>query len=345
MAPKKSKGKAPSVQAEGFTPERFERELKDLAAKAQSNRWDRRLLSQLSIYARVVALLSLLAAFSHASQLALSPVYGGIPASIFHSKLLMAGCFTGWATNVLLREALPVKTAQLLPLVAAYVPMVQFFLYRYSEVLGAQWGPVVTEAVTLFPVAALSASCTADLLEDAQLDKLPKFIADAAPGIGSWTFFKFMEGVVGKHLQDYVGQTFVHTRVGLETLLAASYAVFAPSKYLALVIPALLHTAVFNTHALTPMATASLNSTMLSEGWMLLDRRESVTGYVSVLESLERGFRVMRCDHSLLGGEWVQFKGKRVAEPIYGVFAMLEAVRLVDTETPVADADAKALIV
>jgi hypothetical protein len=65
---------------------------------------------------------------------------------------------------------------------------------------------------------------------------------------------------------------------------------------------------------------------------------------VSVVVSVERGFRVMRCDHSLLGGEWVVIQGKKAAEPIYGVFVMLEAVRLVENMVPVADADAKALV-
>ena len=66
-------------------------------------------------------------------------------------------------------------------------------------------------------------------------------------------------------------------------------------------------------------------------------RRESVTGYVSVLDNTEAGYRVMRCDHSLLGGEWQKApKGLEhlarggFKEPIYAVFVLLEAVRLVE---------------
>ena len=119
----------------------------------------------------------------------------------------------------------------------------------------------------------------------------------------------------------------------------------APSRLVALaVVPGLLHTAVLNTHVMTPGATAALNGTLAAEGWVLLDRKESVTGYLSVVESLERGFRVMRCDHSLLGGQWTVLQGKKVSEPIYGVFAMLEAVRLVESRDKVADKDATALL-
>jgi hypothetical protein len=132
-------------------------------------------------------------------------------------------------------------------------------------------------------------------------------------------------------------------------LLAAAYAAVAvpSSKWLLLAAaPALLHTAVLNTHLATPWATAALRSTLTAHNFTLLARRESLTGYVSVLESVDAGYRVMRCDHSLLGGNWMRFPNVRgVAEPIYAIFVMLEAVRLVQTPQPIVDAEASALVV
>lgn len=339
---KKSKKsvKAPDVP-EGLTPERFGRELEDLASKAKEQTWRRNAHNQGMLYLKTALVIDLLATYSTASQLALSPVYGSIPTSIHHSKVLMIGCFLGWSGNLFLRRVLPFKTAHLLPLIASYVPTIQFILYGFSGIFTAKWGPAITEALTLLPLAAISAACVADYLEDAQLDMLPQFVADAAPGIGSWVFLQVAEKASYQFLQKYVGQAFLLTRVGLEILLAASYTMFAPSKYLLLTLPALLHTAFFNTHAMTGMASASLNSTLLSEQWMLLERKESLTGYISVIENQEKGFRVMRCDHSLLGGEWTRYPG----EPIYGVFVMLEAVRLVEKETSVPDEKANALVV
>ena len=145
-------------------------------------------------------------------------------------------------------------------------------------------------------------------------------------------------------------ESFVKTRMGAEIGLALPYVLSSPSKLLVWTLPALLHTALWNTHVQTPMALASLNSTLLSNNWAILDRKESLTGYISIVESLEQGFRVMRCDHSLLGGEWVklqqmeQFKDNQVGETIYGVFAMLEAVRLVEMPKPIVDSEAKALV-
>lgn len=63
----------------------------------------------------------------------------------------------------------------------------------------------------------------------------------------------------------------------------------------------------------------------------------------------EGAFMALRCDHSILGGEWLQKAGGKgeklgMREPIYGVFVMLEAVRLVEREEKVEDQDATALV-
>ena len=329
-----------------LTKERFQAELKDLASKAKEEDWRTHALSQARIYAKTAFVLSMLAVYSHVSQLALSPVFGSIPSAMWHSRVLMAGCFIGWAGNLALERSLPMTTAQALPLVAVSVPTVQFMLYQFSDQLGPRLGPAVIEGLTLFPLAALTASCAANLLEGAQLTALPSSVADAVPGVASWTFFNIVAGVSRRSIYAVVGKSLLLTRVGLELLLAAMYAVFGPSKYLVYVLPALLHTAVLNTHVSTPAATARLSDTLRSSDWVLLDRKESLTGYISVIESVEQGFRALRCDHSLLGGLWVRSReGEEMSETIYGVFTMLEAVRLAVTEKPVADNAAHALVV
>lgn len=333
-----------------FTPESFERELKVLAAKAKSETWGKWAKEQASVYLKSAVLLTLIAIYSSVSQLALSPVYGSIPAERWHARLIMAACFTGWSSNLFLGRTLPFKPEALLGVIALYIPAVQFFLGKASGVLTASWGPLVTEALTLFPLVALSAACVATYLEAADLSGLPGWIADAAPGLGSYGFFKAAEKVLEGLVRGYAGRTFLNTRVGMEILLSLSYALVAPSKLLIWTLPALLHTAFFNTHMPTPMALDRLNKGLAPAGYVVLDRQESITGYLSVIDSPKEGYRLMRCDHSLLGGEWVkflgkgQFKGNQVAEPVYGVFAMLEAVRLVETPKPIRDDQAKALV-
>ncbi|KAH8884702.1 S-adenosyl-L-methionine-dependent methyltransferase [Thozetella sp. PMI_491] len=359
MAPKTpKKGKASAASKipdidpnSSFTPENFEKELKNLAAKAQEETWGKHLKEQASVYLKSIVLLTFMGIYSNVSQLALSPVYGSIPSSIYHSKLVAAACFAGWSSNLFLGRNLPFKPHQLLPVIAIYIPTVQFFIFKASDSLGATFGPLVTETLTLFPLVALSAACVATQLDWADFSSLPKWLGDAAPGLGSYGTFKAAEAIFGSLIGPYIGKSFINTRLGLELILAASYALFAPSKLLLYTIPALLHTAFLNTHVPTSVALGSLNNTLLPTGWTILDRKESLTGYISVVESIEQGFRVMRCDHSLLGGEWVkflnvgQFKGNQVAEPIYGVFAMLEAVRLVEVPKPVPDHKANSLVI
>ncbi|KAK3303336.1 S-adenosyl-L-methionine-dependent methyltransferase [Chaetomium strumarium] len=348
----KSSTSVPQIDpSSSLTPEAFERELQALAAKAKTETRGKWVREQASVYLKSAALLTLSAVYSTVSQLALSPVYGSIPSARWHVKLLMAACFAGWSSNLFLNRALPCRTEHLLPVIALCVPAVQFLLGSVSGLLTATWGPLVTEAVTLFPLVALSAACVATYLDLADLSALPGWLADAVPGLGSYGFFRAAEKVMGGLVERNVGRTLLNTRLGMEMLLGASYALYAPSKLLAWTVPALLHTALLNTHVPTPMALSRLNSGIEPAGYVVLDRAESITGYVSVIDSPKHGYRVMRCDHSLLGGEWVkflglpQFKGNQVAEPIYGVFAMLEAVRLVETPSPILDNEAKALVI
>lgn len=345
MAPRKKKSEnADLVITDAFTPERFERELKELAAKAKNDTWSKRATRQALVLGKSLALILLLGVYSNASQLNLSPVYGSIPSAEHHSKLLIAGCFVGWAGNIFLWKSMPVQPAKLLPLIAIYVPAAQFFLFKLSATL-AQWGPLLTEALTLFPLCVVSAACVATYLEDLDVSILPGFVADAAPGIGSWGMLKLAESMSRSYIQASAGRTFLLTRVGLEMLLAGLYAAFAPSRLLAAAIPALIHTAMFNTHVMLPSATSALSQSLGSDNFTLLGRQESLTGYISVLESLDQGFRAMRCDHSLLGGNWVKYETPSgIAEPIYAVFVMLEAIRLVSVPEPVPDNEASALV-
>lgn len=327
-----------------FSQASFEKELKTLRSKAKEETWGRWIHEQAAVYLKSLVLITLVAVYANVSELTLSPVYGSIPVSLWHNRVVIAALFVGWACNLHLGRLVPIKLAYLLPIVAMYIPVAQFYLFKFSGILTAYQGPFVTEVLTLVPLIILSVACTANYQEGADLSALPGFIRDAAPGITSYGYYKLVESISGRLLGQYIGKSVFQTRIALETILGASYALFSPSKYLVLAIPALLHTAFFNTHVMTPMAAQSLNTTLLANKWSLLDRKESLTGYISVADNLETGYRVMRADHSLLGGEWIRYKGVRVAEPIYGVFTMLEAVRLVETPEPIVDEEATALV-
>ncbi|PMD48112.1 spermine/spermidine synthase [Hyaloscypha variabilis F] len=347
MAKPPKQPKAPPPAEQLLTQENFEKELKALAEKAKEETWGRWAKEQAWVLIRSGTLLTLAAVYSNVSQLTLSPVYGSIPSAIWHSRAVMTACFIGWSSNLFIRRRLPLKPQQLLPLIAAYIPVMQFFLFKISGAMGALFGPLIIEIFTFLPLLLLSVSCTATILDDLEMS-IGRFqwLSDAMPGISSYAFFKGMEYYSRNLLQQKIGSSFLYTRLGCQIWLAHLYAIFAPSKLLYYTIPAILHTAFFNVHVPYSYTTSLLNSTMAREGWTLLARQESLTGYVSIIESREQGFRVMRCDHSLLGGEWLSRSHRNsLAEPIYGVFVMLEAVRLVEVKKSVPDSEAKALLI
>lgn len=198
------------------------------------------------------------------------------------------------------------------------------------------------EALTIGPLLVASAATVASLLDEVQ----DTFNWPAAgPGVVSFVLFRLANTWVGLYLQKSISKNVLQTRIGYEVQLAVAYIALAPSKLLLYALPALLHTVFLNPHVQTSWATASLRSTLATQGYELLARQESLTGYISVLQSTEGNFRLMRCDHSILGGEWVMPRGDSlVPEPIYAIFTMLEAVRLIEVPHQVADKDARALV-
>ncbi|KAI0164101.1 spermine/spermidine synthase [Xylariaceae sp. FL1272] len=342
-APKKKAAQSAQLQHPSETKESFENELKTLARQAQQETWSRVFVAQATIYAKAVALITLAAVYANVSVLTLSPVYGQIAASRLHDWVVLIGLFTGWGGNVALRQMLPFKPIALLPLMAVYVPAIQHFLFKLSSFVPIEYGPAVTEAMTLLPMTVVSTACIADILEDADLSWIPKSVAGSLPGISAFALFKYSETKLFRRLFEQIGVGLLHTRMGLELVLAATYTMMGRSKLLRYAIPGVLHAAFYNPHLMTNSATASLNATLNTNGWSLVDRWESNTGYISVLDSYRDGFRVMRCDHSLLGGEWTKLGRKIVAEPVYSVFTQLEAIRLVQVPGKVADHKAHAL--
>lgn len=340
---KQSEAPDPSSAAAPSSKESFEKELKDLADKAKDESLFNVMKEQTAVHFKPALLLVLMAIYSNVSQLTLSPVYGSIPSGIHHNKIMSAACFIGWSAN----RYIPRKAHSWLPVIAAYIPVLQFYLFQASSRLGPIWGPAVTESVTLFPLTFLSVACVANHLEDIYPGNVVSW-----PGLVSYGFYKLIKFLtLSPYTTQYIGSSVVASRLGLQAVLFLCYALFSPSALILCAIPAVLHFAGLNIHVPSTFALERANSTLLPSSYTLLDRRESLTGYLSVLENTESGFRVLRCDHSLLGGEWVNLKShpqlasNLVAEPIYGVFAMLEAVRLMVVPDPVPDHKAQALVI
>ena len=134
------------------------------------------------------------------------------------------------------------------------------------------------------------------------------------------------------------GSHTLYSRFGFQAVAALMYtplgASLERSKLIITALLPLLHLVFVCPHVQMPYNTNVLNRTLQAEGYSLVARQESLTGYISVIDNLNQGYRVMRCDHSLLGGEYLRKpRGSRYNEPVYTIFLTLEAVRLLRMHT------------
>ncbi|KAL9086064.1 MAG: hypothetical protein Q9165_007276 [Trypethelium subeluteriae] len=308
------------------------------------------ILSLTKSFSWSIAILTLAAISSPVAQLNLSPVYGSIPAARFHREAMTA---TLAVSVVLPRTAIKPLTGNLsrVPTVlAALAPYVEWILFSYSSKLGLSYGPLCTEMLTFYPLLLFSLLAAMDAMDSLAKRSVSVLAAPLAPTAISLATFYLFEIGVSSFLPPRMGSTDLLNRCTLWIVIACGFSLLSRSKVQLLVIPLLLGTLVLNPHYNGSRNMIRLNRSLQPHGWSVLARKESVTGYISVLESEEHQFQVLRCDHSLLGGEWLvtpklQEKGVTKRESVYAVFSMLEAVRLVENQSKKDDEEKSALVI
>ena len=224
--------------------------------------------------------------------------------------------------------------ASLMPVFAFWIPTIQFVLFKFSAVFGNPLGPLVTEVCTFYPLLFMSiylAMAYLDRIDNTGMDNL---VSEAGYPIMVYSWFLGIQRVLKGFVFRFSGLTTLLNRVIFQLVAATFYAVIIPNGVFLPSIPSAAFTMIGNVHNPLVRTTEVLNNTLALSDYSLIARGESLTGYVSVLESHKDHFRVLRCDHSLLGGVWMlpprSGRITSVKEPIYAVFAMLEAVRLIE---------------
>lgn len=330
-----------------------------------STRW------HLQSVCKILATMVLAALSAEVSKLCLSPVYGSIAASkanLWETSWVTISSFkigtylslpklfslliASLSRSYLGKSQLATIT-DILPIYGICIPALQSYLFKLSSI-GPTWGPIVTGCCTSVALSCLSVLSVLSVTEDLYMDYVDPQEAGALQQ-GMTSAMRYLQlafavicYVIIETLQDvfspviawlvrsWSGTSALFSRFGLQAIVSLSYAILERSyKRLALfgILP-LLHLVSVNPHLPLKYNTAALNATLQARGFSLIDRQESLTGYISVLDNVKDGFRVMRCDHSLLGGEWINKPEGHPAvlnEPIYAIFLMLEAVRLVET--------------
>lgn len=305
---------------------------------------------------RAAALLLIAGFASPVSQINLSPVYGSIPASLHHQRTMTIVAVAALLVRRAIRSYTSASVSQYIAVVAYWTPVIQFLLFPYSEKMGIEYGPMAIELLTYFPLLFLSIFAAADLLECIDISGFnPSPLKEIVVPTASYFAVSTTAKISSALIPSFIGTSVYFTRIGLQMLLASAAAFFTPSRVIFLAFPAILHTLWTNPHHPSTHGLQLANSTLqATQNYTLLARHESVTGYVSVVESqTDNAFRLLRCDHSLLGGEWLvtpeaYAKGQRQRETIFAVFVLLEAVRLMKppvASIPVVDDSKKSALV
>lgn len=294
-----------------------------------------------------MALLVLAALASPISQLTLAPVFGSILSSVNHGTMITLTFISGLMCR---RLGVEFKgNATLIAVWAAWMPVVQYLLLPFNSRLGPVMGPVLNGFLSCHTILIPTAYDMAESLVAAGVrpDPRPWAPLNMILTAVSTLLFRILERTLSLRITTLLAAVRFLTPVHLQLLLAACYSFVFPSWLLVFAVPAFLHAQFMNPH----FSSAALDGSLQTHNWTLLERQWSNTGYISVLDSFEMEYRVMRCDHSLLGGEWLltekrtKKEGWKVNEPIYAVFQMLEAVRLMQVEPTIPDSEAQALVI
>ena len=307
--------------------------LKDVVTKEPRKIAD----SRVAAFAVAAGLLSLSALASAISQLNLAPVYGSIPSSLYHRTACLAVGVLAAITRGRLRRESSISFVSLLSLHAFSIPVIsQWPLLRLGRLCDPELASVLTESFTCMPLLFLTLQAIASRLEGGG------FLGGVSSQTCLLLLFLVLERFIGFMVSWIASRAPVFVNGGLHLLVASGYAAMQPSKLIVGMIPALYYSLQIDPHTPFTSNTLKLNSSLISAGYAMLDRRQSTTGYLSVLENVKEQYRVLRCDHSLLGGYWIPLNGQAqdgnfAREPIFSVFTMLEAVRLMESnEIPAA---------
>lgn len=230
---------------------------------------------------------------------------------------------------------------------AFWIPVVQTMLLHYSAYLGVNIGPLINGFVSCHSILILSAYATAEALDsDHSFTVLQSITRHGIASVLILLAYVLLQTNLRPLINGIMSNVPNLTPVHLQMGVAAGYSLLLPSKLL-LAIPGIAHTLYANPHFRTSLTGDLLEA----QNWTLVDRQWSNTGYISVLDSSELQYRLMRADHSLLGGEWLlttdrkEREGWLVPEPVYAVFSMLESVRLLRSSPEIPDSQAQALVI
>jgi hypothetical protein len=284
-----------------------------------------------------LAALAVLSVVSYVSQVILHPIYGSLGTGLHHwDGVFIVSAATSLLT-MLGSDKLPPREWDFAGMVTMVAPITMPVLFRFSRQWGPTWGPVLTQGLLTWPCVLLFSHYAARRVKHVIGNELRRSASLAVFLAVSITIaftmaIKTSERIIIRFVAQYVGVLWSRFSILVYTGAVCSRRwIFLPVMILVLQLP----------HVQTGVTSGLLSK--LPAEYTYLARRESITGMITVVENADVGYRVLKCDHSLLGGLWTGIKRKELAgsndlewrtvneaESVYTAFLVQEAIRLVE---------------
>lgn len=283
------------------------------------------------------------------THLAVAPIYGSL-------LTIQALTYVSFAAPLLVvlfqhfvtRDILGTSDYVPLALAALMLRFPQYLTARMKN--GAEYGSLFVTSLTFLPVGVGLLVTLQSLVRNYTAARFgqPVFVALSITCLLLFMSYGMPTARITVHyLAKFLGSESL-SELHLTTIMV-SYSLVSRSKTTALLGCAILIMAVMRPY-LNDQLPASVQIGRsypidIDGNWQILNSQWSTSGYVSVLQHKDLDYRLMRCDHSILGGEWTASPQPKVGEPTYAVFALLEAVRLVQVpKTDAANTEQSALV-
>jgi hypothetical protein len=304
-----------------------------------------------------LGVIAILCVVSYISQVILHPVYGSVGTELHHWN----GVFTISTASCLLTflgfvglDHLPPRNWTMVGVIVLMAPVTMPALFRFSGQWGPEWGPIITQGALTWPCVMLLSHDTARRVlyvagkhEVRHSVSLPVFLTLSISIPLTVVMTTVEQQVLVPFVAPYIGVLWSRFSILLyfgATMLVCDLPRPVRNRLVlvAIVIPYVFFVLQF------PHVKTGVNPALLSRlpsEYTYAARQESLTGMITVVENAETGYRVLKCDHSLLGGLWTGIKRNELmeegvtealerrsvneAESVYTAFLVQEAIRLV----------------
>ncbi|KAJ1972730.1 hypothetical protein H4R35_004515 [Dimargaris xerosporica] len=298
----------------------------------------------------------------HASPRLLEPTYGGVLSYLYYQPALAAAFLSGvvgvgaWAaanshqkSPAITGPLVMAWCAKLFLVTAAILAGSEYavrWVMQYRSLLGPWFGPHLTHLSHAYPLGFLAGTITA-LAAQGALSSFATWplVSTTALATATW----FMAGYLGRyHLPFFptcpsivtLGGAMATVGLGLGTLTPMASVNTTPSTSLQSLSAAIgralrrygwaymlvlgLLSYVWNFEPNCQAGVVPSYHSRPDLNLNVVDRAESLTGWVSVVDNSKAGYRILRSGHSVIGGRWHQPR-----ESIFIIFYAMEGVQLI----------------